>query len=242
MAGGGALCYRRRRRAQARREVHVTAGSRSPVELWRDVSRPLRAGIPVWPGDLGLSVDTRRDGDWTFSTFSATCHLGTHVDTPRHIDPAGPGLDQIPLDRFVGPAEVVVARPGARLVSRDDLPEGWVPYAARVLVRTDSYPLGSPMDAGFAALHPELVSWLAERGVELVGIDTPSVDPLDSADHPSHRALARAGMVWLEGLWLDGIEPGLYVLAALPMALVGVEGAPVRAVLRPVGGGSGGGA
>ncbi len=213
----------------------MTTVGRSPVELWRDVSRPISAATPVWPGDRRLELETHREGAWTVSTLSASLHLGTHLDTPLHVDPAGPGLDAIPLDRFVGPAEVVLARPGAELVGRGDLPEGWVPYAARVLVRTDSHPLDGPIEAGFAALDAELVAWLGSRGVELVGIDTPSVDPLGSTDHPAHHALARAGMVWIEGLWLEGVEPGLYVLAALPLRLCGVEAAPLRAVIRPVG-------
>lgn len=211
-----------------------------PVELWRDISRPLSAATPVWPGDKGFSLELRRDGQWTNSAITTTCHVGTHLDTPRHVEPAATGLDEVSIDRLIGPAEVVRAAPGAATIGRADLPDGWVPFAARVLFRTDSYPLDAPLDSGFAALDSELVEWLAGRGVEMVGIDTPSVDPFDSTAHPAHRALARHGLVWLENLLLDDVEPGLYVLAALPLALVGAEAAPVRAALRPVTPGSGG--
>ena len=218
----------------------MTKAGKPPVELWRDISRPLSAATPVWPGDRGFSLEVRRDGEWTNSAIATTCHVGTHLDTPRHVDPAAPGLDKVSIDRLIGPAEVVHARPGAVLVGRADLPDGWVPFAARVLLRTDSYPLDGPLGSGFAALDPELVEFLAGRGVEMVGIDTPSVDPFESAAHPAHHALARHGLVWLENLLLEGIEPGLYVLAALPIALVGAEAAPVRAALRPVTPGGGG--
>ena len=218
----------------------MSQAARPPVELWRDISRPLSAATRVWPGDRAFTLDQRREGEWTISALTTSCHVGTHLDTPRHVDPAAPGLEDVPIDRLIGPAEVVHARSGASLIGRADLPEDWVPFAARVLIRTDSYPLDVPVDGGFAALHPELVEFVAGRGVEVIGIDTPSVDPFDSVDHPCHRALAAHGLVWLENLLLDGVEPGLYVLAALPLALVGAEAAPVRAVLRPVTPGAGG--
>ena len=42
-------------------------------------------------------------------------------------------------------------------------------------------------------------------------------------------------MTWIEGLWLGEVEPGAYLLIALPMKLEGAEAAPVRAILKPLG-------
>jgi arylformamidase len=70
--------------------------------------------------------------------------------------------------------------------------------------------------------------------VVLVGVDTPSVDPFDSADLPAHRALGARGMTWIEGLSLGGVAPGRYQLLALPLAVVGADGAPARVVVRPL--------
>jgi arylformamidase len=83
-----------------------------------------------------------------------------------------------------------------------------------VLLRTDSHPLGAPIGPGFAAIDARLVHWLADRGVLLVGIDTPSVDPFDSHGLPAHRALAARGITWIEGLWLGGVAAGRYELVA----------------------------
>jgi arylformamidase len=68
--------------------------------------------------------------------------------------------------------------------------------------------------------------------VLLVGVDVPSVDALDSKDLPIHHALAKAGIQILESLMLERVAAGEYELIALPVKLVGSDGAPVRAVLR----------
>ncbi len=201
---------------------------------WIDATRPLRNSIPVWPGDRPFALEQRREPDFVFSAFSTTCHVGTHLDAPLHVDPRGRAVDAVPIGRLVGAAEVVHLPGSHRALAPDDLPRGWSPAASRVLVRTDSYPIDGAMDEGFAALSPELAHWLADRGVELVGIDTPSVDLFDSQSYPTHHALAGRGMTWIEGLWLAEAAAGLYELVALPILLEGADGAPVRAILRSV--------
>jgi arylformamidase len=83
----------------------------------------------------------------------------------------------------------------------------------------------------FAGLDPSLAPELAARGVVLVGIDTPSVDPYEDEAFEAHRALARARVTWLEGLVLADVAPGHYDLVALPLRIEGGDGSPVRAVL-----------
>ncbi len=200
---------------------------------WIDASRPLGPGTAVWPGDRPFELDVRREGELTVSAVSTTCHVGTHLDAPRHLDPQAPGVDGVPLDRLLGGAEVV-AVPGRPLLARSDMPPGWVPRAPRILFRTDSHPLGAPIDGRFSALTAGLVEWLAGHGVGTVGIDTPSVDPFDSTTLEAHRALLERGVTSLEGLWLGDVAPGLYLMVALPMPLVGADAAPTRVLLRPL--------
>jgi len=171
------------------------------------------------------------------SRFATTCHVGTHVDAPRHLDPGGWTVDEIPLERLVGEAEVVRVSPAAGAVTVTDLPAGWRPASARVLVRTDTFALDARVeDGGFAGLAPELVRHLADHGVMTVGIDTPSVDAFDAAvDASAHVALLEAEMTWIEGLWLAAVAAGRYDMVALPVPLVGVEAAPVRVILRSAG-------
>lgn len=199
-------------------------------EGWIDISRPLSTGVPVWPGDRPFRLEQQIHDDVVLSSFSTTCHVGTHIDAPLHLDAAAGGVDSIALDRLIGPAEVVSVT--AAVVTPEALAPGWAPSLPRLLIRTDSHPLGAPIGPGFAALDARLVHWLADRGVALLGLDTPSVDPYESEDLPAHRALLTRGMTWIEGLWLGHVAAGRYQMAALPMALVGADAAPVRAVLR----------
>ena len=83
----------------------------------------------------------------------------------------------------------------------------------------------------YAYLTPGAVGWLADQGCRLIGLDSPTYDPMDSQTLDAHHALAGAGIANLENLVLDDVPEGLYTLAALPLAVVGMDAAPVRAVL-----------
>jgi arylformamidase len=96
--------------------------------------------------------------------------------------------------------------------------------------------MDSVIEGGFSGLTAELVHWLFDRDVDLVGVDTPSVDVFSSKDLPAHRALLTLGMTWIEGLWLGDADPGRYLMLALPILLEGAEAAPVRAILKRING------
>lgn len=202
-------------------------------EGWIDASRPLHSATPVWPGDHPFKLDQSREGSFVLSSFTTTCHVGTHVDAPLHLDETAHGVEGVRLERCVGPAEVVRI-PGEGAATPEDLPANWVPATSRVLLRSDSFPIDAAIEGGFSGLSAEIVHWLADRGVELVGIDTPSVDIFSSKELPAHHALFARGMTWIEGLWLGEAEPGHYLVVALPILLEGAEAAPVRAILKPI--------
>lgn len=202
---------------------------------WIDVSRPLVAGIPVWPGDVPFELRQRHEEGMVIGSLSSTCHVGTHLDAPLHLGGGGMPVDAIPLERLIGPAEVVVVSGRGPRVRRHELPEGWRPRAPRILFATGSFPVNARViDGSFRGLDAGLVRFLAGCGVSLVGIDTPSVDPLASETLEAHHALAGLGMTWIEGLLLEGAPPGLYHMVSLPLLLVGADGAPARVILRPI--------
>lgn len=117
------------------------------------------------------------------------------------------------------------------LITLGDFPLNAIDHP-RLLIRTRSNPDPTRWTGAFAALEPALIDELARRGVQLLGVDTPSVDPADSKDLPAHDACRRGGITILEGLVLDTIPDGAYELIALPLPLTGFDGSPVRAVLR----------
>jgi arylformamidase len=216
----------------------MMTGMTEPVTL-HDISPPLAPDLAVWPGDAPLSrelVADLRSGDVaTVSTLRATVHLGAHLDAPSHYAPNGATIDACPLERFVGPCQVVrvATQPGAR-IQADALPATFT--APRVLIATGTYPDPTQFNEDFAGLHPSAVEHLAAAGVGLIGVDTPSVDRVADEDLPAHQACARTGVLILEGLRLERVPEATYELIALPLRLVGFDASPVRAVLRPLAG------
>ncbi|MGH3144388.1 MAG: arylformamidase, partial [Rubrobacter sp.] len=102
---------------------------------------------------------------------------------------------------------------------------------SRLLVKTGSWRDRAAFPESITYLRPDAAGLLGRRGITLVGVDVPSVDPLDSKDLPAHHALHANGVHILEGVVLDRVEPGDYTLVALPLPLRGADGSPVRAVL-----------
>lgn len=199
-----------------------------------DISPLVDASIHVWPGDTPfvrtINLDMSAGANLTLSDIRTTVHVGAHADAPSHYSASGEDIAQRRLDYYIGPCNVVSVNIGARRIYPEDVKREIT--APRVLFRTGTFPSHYAWNDDFASLSPELVDFLHERGVVLIGIDTPSVDPFESKDLEAHQALARHDMANLEGLVLDGVEEGDYELIALPLKLAGADGSPVRAVLR----------
>jgi arylformamidase len=200
-----------------------------------DLSPPVSPGLAVWPGDTPPSREILQDlarGDTvTLSTLRATVHLGSHADAPSHYGMGAPTMEQQPLEVYLGECQVLrVAAERNRPVTRELLAGPIV--AARVLLVTGTAPDPAVFNRDFAALAPELIDHLHDRGVRLVGVDTPSVDPSDSKTLPAHHRCLAHNIAILEGLVLAEVPEGRYELIALPLRLVGFDASPVRAVLR----------
>ena len=199
-----------------------------------DISPPVSEHIQVWPGDVPYrhveSLDIAHGDNLTLGAMHTTLHVGAHADAPRHYVRGGQDIGARDLDLYYGPCQVVaVAVPrGARLQPGDC---GVDIVAPRVLFRTGSFPDPTAWNRDFNSLSPELVVFLAARGVRLVGIDTPSIDPFEDKQLATHHAVAACDMAVLEGLVLGHVAPGRYVLVALPLRLTGADASPVRAAL-----------
>ena len=75
-----------------------------------DVTLPIKTGMLVYPGDPGVIIDVKttvaKDGVGQ-SYFSMSSHTGTHVDAPNHFVAGGNGVDQISLEKLIGPCKVL---------------------------------------------------------------------------------------------------------------------------------------
>lgn len=199
-----------------------------------DITRPVTATLPVWPGDTPFSITPllrKSEGSSVnLTTLKATAHLGTHADAYYHYADDGAFIGDMPLDAYVGPARVVtVSKTDGPLLTED---VGNVTGVERLLIHSIVSDLDEVWPEQFPYLSVALIDWLADAGVRLIGLDSPSVDAFDSKDLPCHHALRRRGMVNLETLYLRAVPDGDYELVALPLRLAGACGSPVRAILR----------
>jgi arylformamidase len=202
--------------------------------LW-DISPPVHAGSPVFPGDTPFSSAwAARIGPGcpvNVSTLTLSPHVGAHADAPLHYDDEGPPIGALELEPYLGPCRVIHAIGSGPLVRWRDVEHALDGLPPRVLVRTYAK-APAAWDGALAAYAPETVERLADRGVRLIGIDTASIDPADSKALPSHQVIRRRGLRVLENLVLDDVPEGDYELIALPLKLTTVDASPVRAVLR----------
>lgn len=204
------------------------------MRIW-DISPPLAPETPAFPGD------TNYQQKWTLeigpgcpvnvSALTLSPHLGAHADAPLHYGAGAPAIGVVPLEPFLGPCRVIHAIEKGRLITPAHLEHAATGLPARVLLRT-CQKAPARWTPGFAAFAPETITWLAAKGVTLVGLDTASVDPADSKTLDSHKQLLAHDMRVLENLVLDDVDPGDYELIALPLKLTHACASPVRAILR----------
>lgn len=213
-----------------------------------DISLPLQQGLPTWPGSIGFQLAPihRQDAGDVANVSRLDCdvHTGTHIDAPWHFVPNGATVEDLALTTLVGPALVLhlpdcdaidaalldsLALPAGteRLLFRTRNSDGWAADLAT--------PAGqqAPFRANYVALTADAAQWIVAHGVRLVGVDYLSVQRYH--DSPAtHEILLQASVIILEGLNLAQASAGHYELVCLPLLLVGAEGAPARAILRPL--------
>ncbi len=198
-----------------------------------DISLPISDSLPVWPGDPSVTV-TRTGTLPAVSQISLGSHAGTHVDPPAHFLPGGATVDQLPLEVLIGPAWVAHL-PGPGPIGAATLEAAVIPVGTtRLLLRTENSIrrlVQSGFDTAFVALAPDAAAWLLDRGVRLIGIDGPSIEPYGAPGAPVHHVLLAAGVVIVENLALAEVAAGAYQLICLPLRITAGDGAPARAVL-----------
>ena len=206
-------------------------------KLW-DISPPVQTSSPVFPGDTPYSqawaAQISPDCPVNVSAITLSPHVGAHADAPLHYDPQGAAVGALDLAPFIGPCRIIHALQAGALVQPQHLLRALhrSPLPPRVLVRTcPQFPLAQ-FDAQLTAFAPDTVQLLADLGVQLIGIDSASIDPADSKALPSHQVIRQRGLRVLENLLLDDVPEGDYELIALPLKLMTADASPVRAVLR----------
>jgi len=195
---------------------------------WRDISIALGPGTPEWPGDTPYSCrwtqQLARGDTVNLSAVTTSPHVGTHADAPLHVQDGWPPSDALPVGVFAGPAVV------CSLDRLDTLSDRRV---ERLLLHTGASIAGGAFPADWPALTVRQIEALLAQGLRLLGVDAPSVDARHSTALEVHHALFAGGGYNLENLDLHDVRDGDYDLVALPLKVIGLDAAPVRAALRP---------
>lgn len=204
-----------------------------------DITRTVSVTTAVWSGDTPYQLQTNAtitDGaSINLVTMTLSSHTGTHADAYYHYEKGGAHPAAMPLDAYIGRVRVVSTEKRDGPLLPDDFADYDLEGGERLLVHSHVSDVpDSEFPTVFPYASPALISFLADKGYRLLGLDSPSMDALDSTTLPAHHSLAQYNMVNLELLNLSGVPDGDYDLAALPLKLDGVCGSPVRAVLRPL--------
>lgn len=203
-----------------------------------DLSHSISAEMPVFPGSSQPAIENLHhleEHGWADKQIKIQTHHGTHLDAPSHMLKGAPGLDQLPLDNFAGPACVIRLHNHSGPIEITDLIKNTTSIAASkiVLLNTGwSRYWGEPeYFEDYPCLSRDSASWLADQGIKGLGIDALSVDPADCSDCPIHHILFEKNIFLIENLTsLEKLPPSGFILVAAPLKIEQADGSPVRAL------------
>lgn len=195
--------------------------------------------VAAYPDDREFSREwtsrTEAGADCNISALTLCAHAGTHLDSPFHLLPGSRTLDMYPLQRFITLAQVVSVKEEEKSIQPFALQGLEIRTGEALLFRTNNSTRGLLKKADFRErfvyLSAEAAQLCVDSGVGMVGIDYLSVDRFGDEALPAHRCLLENDVLILEGIDLQGVPPGRYLLLCLPLRIKGGEASPVRAVL-----------
>lgn len=217
----------------------------APVRRIVDLSHSLSVDTPPFPGNGAVEIEItdasdrpHRDGTRALncSRLSTSIHCGTHMDAPFHFLGDGVTIDCVPLEQCIGPATLLRLAnfgPNSLIELRHIEPFAMsIRESRRAIVQTgwDKRWMSAEYFASHPVFNGESANYLVALGVVLVGVDFPSVD---HPPYPAHDAFLGNGIVIVENLTnLDAVDVETFEFLAIPLAIAGRDGSPVRAVAR----------
>lgn len=179
-------------------------------------------------------------------TLILSDHTATHVDAFGHYDrsPGAEAIHEMDLGLFCGPAVCIDVREyggKGHWVTPEEADDALRRTGIELrpgdilLFCTDHYnrTAGTPafLD-GFSGIAPETVTWMAEHGVKIFGVETISPDLVyETDDYRTHRACARHRITHYENLNnLVDVIGRRFDFYGFPLRLQVAYGSPVRAV------------
>jgi len=204
-----------------------------------DVTVAVSEGVPIYEGDPRVEIESVRSiagGDnANVSHLCLGAHTGTHVDAPNHFIDGTRRVEDLDIEKLVGPCRVIEVDKSVMSIEPSDF--GDLDGVERILFKTRNSAFWNEPEKGFRTdftyISPEAARVLADAGVKLVGIDYLSVEKFGSNDFGTHITLLKSEIVIVEGLDLRDVPAGDYEITCLPLKYVGGtgDGAPARTIL-----------
>ncbi|KAG8368421.1 hypothetical protein BUALT_Bualt15G0043700 [Buddleja alternifolia] len=211
-----------------------------------DISHRYHPEMPTWDSTegigqfLSLPASMKNGSIANNSEMKLPTHTGTHVDAPGHVYDhyfdAGFDVDTLDLEVLNGPALLVdVPRDQnitAEVMKSLNIPKGVRRVLFRTLNTDRRLMFKKEFDTSYVGFMKDGAQWLVDNtDIKLVGIDYLSVAAYADLI-PSHLVFLKGReIILVEGLKLDGVEPGIYSVHCLPLRLLGAEGSPIRCIL-----------
>jgi len=193
-----------------------------------DITRPLSDRTVSYPGDLPPSFSQKDAGLYLISDLHMNSHAGTHIDAPVHYLKTGDTIDTVPLENLLGRCRVLDLTRAGSAISAADL-KGRISGAERLLLKT-TYSGETRFREDYPHLTADAAALITRHHIRCVGIDSFSIEAF-VCDGSVHRELLGHGCIVIELLDLSAVNEGDYDMAALPLRLAGLDGAPARVVL-----------
>jgi Predicted metal-dependent hydrolase len=200
--------------------------------------------MPIWPTaqlpnivPIGIAS---RDG-YNVELYTSTTHTGTHVDAPYHFVENGKTVDRIELNTLVSEGYCLKLKPKSTEITKEEISSKWKnEYDGKTILINTGWSKKRSFTKEFLYEFPglsmEAASFLLEKKVKVIGIDTLGIEPYSHLDFPVHKLLFKNDVVVIEDLNnLEELAEGKkYLIVALPLRIKGASGSMARVIALDV--------
>ena len=209
-----------------------------PIDLTLTISE----NLPSFPGSPVPKfipwTKIKTDG-YNLELLFLSSHSGTHMDAPFHFVKDGLKIHQIDANRFVRDAVILKLKKGPnQSITKKDIIQfekkfGKIPNDATIIIATGWYK--NLTKKTYFEKNPGLSSsaadYLSSKKINLVGIDSPSIDVGSNKEFSVHKILSKNNIIIVENLAnLEKIKSSKFKFIALPLKLKDATGSPIRAI------------
>lgn len=205
-----------------------------------DITYPISSKTITWPGSVGFKVDWHMKipiETNNLSSFTIDSHLGTHLDAPLHFVKNGKAIHELDLNKLIGEVFVLDIR-GVKQITSDHLSKSAIPKnCSKLILKTDNQQYWEngliEFQKDFCSIDKSGAQWVVDMGIHLIGIDYLSIQRYYDGPE-THQILLNSEVIIVECLNLAQVKQGNYELICLPLNIEGIEGSPVRALLKKI--------